>query len=299
MKKLLVVGIILLLVCVSIPSSGRVMQQSSIVSSDGITLYVGGSGEGNYSKIQDAIDNASDGDTVFVFNGTYYGQCGQVRIYKSITLIGQDRNNTTIDGDGIRDVVYISADWVNLSGFTIRNSGSLWGYAGVAIHSKNNTITCNNIKENNGHGIELYNSNNNNITCNNIISNNDDGINLVSSSNNTIMGNNISCKEQWGINLDYSSNNSILDNHIPNNFGGLYLFNSNNNIIEKNNFIENKIHAIFWFARRNTWDSNYWDNWIGLKINLSIFQKFPKVILGFIKINFDWHPASEPYDIGG
>jgi len=28
-------------------------------------LYVGGSGEGNYSSIQDAIDNASDGDTIF------------------------------------------------------------------------------------------------------------------------------------------------------------------------------------------------------------------------------------------
>jgi len=35
------------------------------------TLYVGGIGNGNYSKIQDAIDNASVGDTVFVFNGTY------------------------------------------------------------------------------------------------------------------------------------------------------------------------------------------------------------------------------------
>ena len=35
------------------------------------TLYVGGSGEGNYTKIQDAIDDASDGDIVFVYNGTY------------------------------------------------------------------------------------------------------------------------------------------------------------------------------------------------------------------------------------
>jgi hypothetical protein len=34
----------------------------------GKTLYVGGSGEGNYTKIQDAIDNASKGDTVFVYD---------------------------------------------------------------------------------------------------------------------------------------------------------------------------------------------------------------------------------------
>ncbi|HDN50977.1 MAG TPA: hypothetical protein ENG06_04290, partial [Thermoplasmatales archaeon] len=38
----------------------------------GNTWYVGGSGPNNYTKIQDAIDNASDGDTVFVFNGIYY-----------------------------------------------------------------------------------------------------------------------------------------------------------------------------------------------------------------------------------
>ena len=36
--------------------------------SSGNTLYVGGTGEGNYTKIQDAIDNASDGDTVYVFD---------------------------------------------------------------------------------------------------------------------------------------------------------------------------------------------------------------------------------------
>ena len=35
------------------------------------TLYVGGTGAGNYTKIQDAIDNASAGDTIRVFNGVY------------------------------------------------------------------------------------------------------------------------------------------------------------------------------------------------------------------------------------
>jgi hypothetical protein len=47
--------------------------EKSQTTSKGNWLYVGGSGPGNYTKIQDAIDNASNGDTVFVFNGTYYG----------------------------------------------------------------------------------------------------------------------------------------------------------------------------------------------------------------------------------
>ena len=37
-----------------------------------ITLYVGGSGPGNWSKIQDAIDNSTDGDTILVYAGIYY-----------------------------------------------------------------------------------------------------------------------------------------------------------------------------------------------------------------------------------
>jgi hypothetical protein len=36
--------------------------------SNGKTLYVGGTGEGNYTKIQDAIEDAVDGDTVFVYD---------------------------------------------------------------------------------------------------------------------------------------------------------------------------------------------------------------------------------------
>ena len=38
----------------------------------GNILYVGGSGPGNYTKIQDALDNATEGDTVYVYSNTYY-----------------------------------------------------------------------------------------------------------------------------------------------------------------------------------------------------------------------------------
>ena len=34
----------------------------------GNILYVGGSGPGNFTSIQDAVNNASEGDTVFVFD---------------------------------------------------------------------------------------------------------------------------------------------------------------------------------------------------------------------------------------
>ena len=84
MKKLLVVGMLFLLIsssCISI--SGVDTKQTVQSLSSGKTLYVGGSGEGNYTKIQDAIDNSSHGDTVYVYNGTYYES---LKITKSIRL---------------------------------------------------------------------------------------------------------------------------------------------------------------------------------------------------------------------
>ena len=49
------------------------IEQSSMYTRNGKTLYVGGSGPGNYTKIQDAINNAIDGDTIYVYSGTYNG----------------------------------------------------------------------------------------------------------------------------------------------------------------------------------------------------------------------------------
>jgi parallel beta-helix repeat protein len=90
------------------------------------TLYVGGGGVGNYTKIQWAIDNASDGDTVFVFNGTYYEN---IVVNKTINLTGEDRDTTVIDGEGNEKVVEITAAWVNISFFSIKN-GSNGVYSG-------------------------------------------------------------------------------------------------------------------------------------------------------------------------
>jgi len=64
-RKCLTVGIILLFVgtCL-IPVTVKNKEKPSLPISSGNWLYVGGSGPGNYSVIQDVIDNASDGDTV-------------------------------------------------------------------------------------------------------------------------------------------------------------------------------------------------------------------------------------------
>ena len=83
------------------------IKKSFISIYSGKTLFVGGSGEDNYTKIQDAVDNASDGDTVFVYSGIYFEN---VIVNTSINLIGEDRNTTSIDANFSGDVIYVSAN---------------------------------------------------------------------------------------------------------------------------------------------------------------------------------------------
>ncbi len=167
-------------------------------------LYVGGNGTGNYSKIQDAIDNASDGDTVYVFGGSspYYEN---IVVNVSIDLIGEDKNITVVDGGG-EDVISILADFVKINRFTIQHSG----YSGIKIHSNFCSIS-DNLLKNNINGILLYYSNNN-IISNNSLYNIYYGLYIIQSDKNNITHNFIFAS--WGIWLDSSSNNTISGNKI-------------------------------------------------------------------------------------
>lgn len=113
--------LVLSLILVSIP-------ELEIVEAESRTLVV----PDNYSTIQEAIGGASEGDTIFVKRGTYHEH---LQIDKSLSLVGEDRETTIIDGDNVGQVVKITAcDRVNMTGFTIRNSGPLGeGYSSAGI----------------------------------------------------------------------------------------------------------------------------------------------------------------------
>ena len=178
-------------------------------------LYVGGTGANNYTKIQDAIDNASDGDTIFVYSGIYYEN---IVINKKINLIGEDKNTTIIDGNYSGSVIAIYAEGASVKGFTIRNNGMGWWNAGIKISTYNNTI-CNNIIYNNSVGISIYLDNN--IICNNTIYNN-----------------------SYGLLFIYAYSNKVYNNDIHNNTQGLRLWNSGGNIIHNNTFLNDGIVVV-------------------------------------------------------
>ena len=228
----------------------------------GKTLYVGGSGPGNYSKIQDAIDNASDDDTVFVYSGLYKEN---LVINKSIILQGENRNSTIIDVGGnypiVNQVLIIDVNWTSIKGFTIQN-----GKYGIHVKDSSNiTITDNLISHNiiGISGISLSNSSNNMIV-HNIIDSYFDGIFLRDSSkNNTILDNSILNNNEDGIWIQGSSScNMIIDNYIANNnaYGIVILSQSENTSIFGNTITKSHIGIRLYFNSNNAISNNTIDD---------------------------------------
>jgi len=326
-KKILTVGIILLFIGMSIiPSTAQDIKKSSLSTSSGNWLYVGGSGPGNFTKIQDAVDNASDGDTVYVYSGIYndYYPSGQqsrcVLIHKSLNLTGENKYTTIINVTGVGDVIRVMAVGVTISGFTIQNSGGEPFYGGINLVDGrySNIDIHNNIITKNRRGILI------------------DGNYQVNIHNNTIINNGL------GIGCDFPTACIIRENEISNNTYGLncvfgdsssrvcYNQIKDNDVgfsadisaipVVSNNFIGNKAHVGFTKGvylssvyllptKRLIFFNNYWDDWDKitpkpLKGTITIWIHFffggtwgDIPIATFPYILFDLLPAKEPHVI--
>lgn len=266
--KGLVLGIIILFDgAYVIPSTDAIQEEKKTITTFGSLSY-----------IQNLIDNSSDGDTIYIPSGIYYEN---IIINKSISLVGENKETTIIDGGYSGTVVSVSVDWVNISGFTVQNSGysgGYWKFAGISIGSyttisnniilnnedgiqlnEHNTIINNIISLNDGCGINTYAISSFNIIMGNIISNNKEGIYIVqnywySSKSNTITGNILCSNYEYGIYLEASSRNIITHNTISKGECGLglydkYFLGSFNNTISNNTFIKTglEINLIYWF----------------------------------------------------
>jgi len=197
----------------------------------------------HFDKIQDAIDNATSGDRIVVYEGTYYEH---LTISIKLDVFGEERNITTIDGGGSGTVITISNQSVNISHFTITNSGSSEGNAVIRINNSGNSIITDNVISYGGQGILLSNSSNN-LIYNNIIKYNDgDGIRLNKSDSNDITYNNVRNNNN-GMFLYNSSDNTIENNVVrSNDENGAFLNEtSNNNDLISNNFSSNTKNGIY------------------------------------------------------
>lgn len=216
-------------------------------------------------SIQAAINAASDGDIVFVHSGTYNES---IKVNKTISLIGENRKTTIINGRGLGTIVRVTVNNVTISGFTITNAGGVdknsvllvnvrncnisgnimsLSYAGISLQSlsSNNLISRNNITAN-GYGIRVGSSSGNNLFGNNITDNFQSGIEFHRMSpspyysiNNVVSRNNITNNRGESIVFENSPNNTILENRIANNLRGVLFQNSSYNTVSRNNITAN------------------------------------------------------------
>ena len=217
----------------------------------------------DYPTIQQAVDDATDGDTVIVHSGTYYEH---VMIGQSLTIIG---DGAIIDAGGEFQCLDMRSTSGSIRGFTVQN-----GDIGIALSHASNINVEGNTALNNKVGFHLWDSNNNNIKnnvaqgsghsgisihgwdgaegssyntiSNNELSNNGEGIYIYISSNyNTITNNEISNNDE-GIDIDRSSSyNTITNNEISNNNEGIDIDESSNyNEIINNIIMSNKYEGI-------------------------------------------------------
>ena len=205
------------------------------------TWTVDDDGPADFHTIQEAINAANLGDTIFVSSGTYYEN---VVVNKTVLLVGENRDTTIIDGNFIGNVINVTANNVHISGFTIRNSA--FRFSGIYMEGSNCNNISYNIIANNAMGIGVYESSNNTISENNVTANEWGGIGLAYSTNNIVYGNNVANNEA-GIGLYESSNNIIFGNNVTANTDGISLYYSSNNSVSKNN-IENNKYGIFLVA---------------------------------------------------
>ena len=203
------------------------------------TLYVGGSGLGNYTRIQDALNNITSGGTVYVFPGTYHEH---IVVTTSVHLIGNNKDSTIIDGDNEEYVVFLDAENSTLSGFTITHSGRTFPKAGVYIRSDKNIVS-ENILTGNYYGMRLESTKNNMITSNEIMHNLRCGIYFSRASDNTLTGNIVSNHSFNGFGLyEFSNNNTLVENILSqNNFSGINIRDSMGNHVVDNRIFGDRI----------------------------------------------------------
>jgi parallel beta-helix repeat protein len=283
---LLIVGILLFVLVSSCLSVAITNQDAPVYQpSRRTTITVDDDGDGDYTRIQDAVNNASPGDIIEVYSGRYYEH--DIRIYLNGLTIrgipfelgdGNDSGKPFVDGEGIEGegLFHIhDTNGVTIDGFHIENGGVPPGdwytmSASIRADFANHTTITNNTITLNGHyiGIALYHGDGHNIIRDNqivtigyvaITIDNSDynmvihnyvngckaGIVVISSNYNYISENVVSNCRNVSVNLWGADFNTVSHNNFKDTIGGLYVADGYKNYISHNNFINNSQNNYF------------------------------------------------------
>jgi parallel beta-helix repeat protein len=216
------------------------------------TWVVDDNGPADFHTIQEAVDAASIGDTILVKSGTYL----PVLIDKSVSIEGENRSTTIIDGGGVHETyITFMADNAQICNFTIQHLNCIYvdSYVGIGIF--------NNIILDNFQGIRLVHTSGN-IIADNIIDGNSAGDIGFDWANNSIVRNNTLTNSGGlaAIHGGYPSyNNVFFENKVFGNNLAIEMNNIfNDNKFYHNNFINNTMQVSFTGPLKvNTWNNDY------------------------------------------
>jgi parallel beta-helix repeat protein len=204
-----------------------------------------GTAEHPYQTISEAIKLANEGDTIYVFGGTYNET---LAINKKISLIGGIDEGPSIISRGAEQkyMVDISADFVTLENFTITDaSHHITSQYGALVHVTSNNVILqkNNMSYCDFWGIYLDSSDDNTISGN--IVNDTKGVFVSSSNNNVFSYNSISNSSDAAINIRSSIKNILYQNRLTTNNFGIYARDCTSTNITQNNITKNFYHGIY------------------------------------------------------
>jgi parallel beta-helix repeat protein len=244
----------------------------TIAQASPTTIYV----PDDYAKIQWAVDNASAGDTVIVRDGTYPENVN-VNV-DNLTIQSENGSDSTIvlAENPSEHVFNVTADYVNISGFTAIGATGNPFRAGIDLFYANRCNISNNYCSNNKVGVGLEFSSSINLINNIANSNRNHGILITRSANNTLIDNIANSNGECGIYLwedsshERTNNNTLVNNTAHSNGDyGIHLYNSLNNTLIDNNATNNHDGIFIHVSNNNTLITNIAssNNWDGIILN--------------------------------
>ncbi len=249
MKNKLIIQVLILLGVLLISTNPQFLLPTSASSLSNITVNPG-------ESIQEAINNATEGETIFITKGTYETNTSIV-VNKTVTLLGEDMAETIISG-GLEATLILSilADGAKIQNLTIRNSESGFG---LGIHIKNVT----NVKIQDSH-----------------ITNCPTGIVLTNANHSEIARSSITNSKNYGMHfLPNSSYNTVFWNTIQNNSQAVAIeLGCRENMFYQNNFVQYTTPASGLGVAANFWNlsypagGNYWDEYANNDVKSGTLQ---------------------------
>jgi len=221
------------------------MLGTTVTQAEAAVITVNNNGLGNYTLIQEAVNNAQNGDTILVSPGVYREN---IKVSKELiilshpTLSGSQTNRTYIIGAAPDNAVFsISSSNVTINGFHIAGGSfgkDMYKEVGLYLEGVRNCSLSNNTLILNDPGIVLNNSQGNYLNGN-LVSLGNEGI-ILDNSEENVLSNNLVVKNNQGISLNNSVNNTLVNNTASSNEIGVFLRMSQGNKLAYNLILKNE-----------------------------------------------------------